>query len=338
MSSSKILILDTLKIGYVSGRHEKILVPPLNASVNKGELIAVIGRNGIGKSTLLRTLAGLQPSLGGEILFDNKKIRDYSRSELAQKVGYISTEIIKASNLNVYDLVALGRFPYTDWMGNIDNENHKSIISALEKTGMLEFKERLVSELSDGERQRTMIARILAQDTGIMIMDEPTAFLDIGSKYEIINLLHLLSHKNEKTIIFSTHDLNMAISQADKIWLVLDNKLIEGAPEDLMIAGAFDHLFDSPEVQFNSENGSYSFRSIEKRSIYLEGEGLIKNWTEKAINRVGISLSGAKTIPYIIVPSVNNKNWQLLAKNSSLEFTSIYELVTWLGNEENKIT
>ena len=276
MSASKILILDKLKIGYASGRNEKILFPPLNASVNKGELIAVIGRNGIGKSTLLRTLAGLQSSLGGKIFFDNKNIHDYSRLELAQKVGYISTEIVKVSHMSVYDLVALGRFPYTDWIGSINHENHRSIISALEKTGMLELQDRPVSELSDGERQRAMIARILAQDTGVMIMDEPTAFLDIGNKYEIINLLHLLSHKNEKAIIFSTHDLSLAISQADKIWLILDNALIEGAPEDLMIAGAFDHLFDSPAVQFNAENGSFSFRNVEKRSVYLEGEGTLK--------------------------------------------------------------
>jgi iron complex transport system ATP-binding protein len=336
-NSVPILSLDSLKIGYVSGRHEKILLPPLNANANCGELIAVIGKNGIGKSTLLRTLTGLQPSLGGEILFGGKNIREYSRLELAQKVGYISTEIVKVSNMSVFDLVALGRFPYTNWMGNIDNENHNVILDALKKTGMTGFSSRFVSELSDGERQRAMIARILAQDTGIMVMDEPTAFLDIGSKYDILHLLHLLSHENAKTIIFSTHDLNMAISQADKIWLILDNKLIEGAPEDLMIAGAFDHLFDSPAVQFNSDNGTFSFLSKQKKNIYLEGEGPIRHWTEKAINRAGFSVSEIKTTPYIIAPSASNKTWQLLAKHSSFEFGSIYDLVSWLRVEENQL-
>jgi iron complex transport system ATP-binding protein len=265
MNSEKILSFNSLKIGYSSGRHEKILLPPLTASAKSGELIAVIGKNGIGKSTLLRTLVGLQPSFGGEVLFGDKNIGSFSRLELAQIVGYISTENAKVSNLNVYDLVALGRFPYTNWMGNIDTESHNMIIYALEMTGMSEFRERFVSELSDGERQRAMIARILAQDTGIMVMDEPMAFLDIGNKYDIISLLHLLSHHNTKTIIFSTHDLEMAISQADKIWLILENKLIEGAPEDLMIAGVFEHLFESPSVQFNSDKGTFSFRSRRKK-------------------------------------------------------------------------
>jgi iron complex transport system ATP-binding protein len=334
MNLTEILSLASLKIGYSSGKHENVLLPPLNACANKGELIAVIGRNGIGKSTLLRTLTGLQPSLGGEIFYRGKNIRDYSRMDLAQKVGYISTEIVKVSNMSVYDLVALGRFPHTNWMGKIDSVNHEVIMNAIEKAGMSALYKRFVSELSDGERQRAMIARILAQDTGIMVMDEPTAFLDIGSKYEILHLLHLLSQKSDKTIIFSTHDLHMAISQSDKIWLILDNKLIEGAPEDLMIEGAFDHLFDSSSVQFNSEHGTFSFRSEDRGSIYIDGEGILRHWTEKAIKRTGFSVSEVKTIPYIIVPSGNSNKWQLSTNNSTFECRSIYELVSWLSKEE----
>ncbi len=332
--SAKILTLDSLKIGYVSGRSEKVLLPPINATANKGELIAVIGKNGIGKSTLLRTIAGLQLPLGGEILYSGKNIHDYSRIDLAQKVGYISTEIVKVSNMSVYDLVSIGRFPHTNWLGKIDGKNHNAIMNALEKTGLSGFRNRFIAELSDGERQRTMIARILAQDTGLMVMDEPTAFLDIGSKYEILHLLHLLSNKNDKTIIFSTHDLHMAVSQADKIWLIIDNELIEGAPEDLMIRGAFDHLFDSSPVKFNSDNGVFSFRSEEMGSIYLEGEGILKHWTEKAVNRAGYSVSEKLTTPYIIIPSVENKMWHLRYGESSKEFGSVYDLIRWLNTEQ----
>jgi iron complex transport system ATP-binding protein len=333
MNMTEILSLDSLKIGYVAGRKENVLLPPLNAFAGKGELIAVIGRNGIGKSTLLRTLTGLQPSLGGDIYYSRKNIRDYSRMDLAQKVGYISTEIVKVSNMTVYDLVALGRFPHTNWTGKIDSENHRIIMDSIEKTSMSSFCQRFVSELSDGERQRAMIARILAQDTGIMIMDEPTAFLDIGSKYEILHLLHVLSRKNEKTIIFSTHDLHMALSQSDKIWLILDNKLMEGAPEDLMSRGAFDHLFDSSPVQFNSENGTFSFRSEARGCIYIYGEGILRHWTEKAINRAGFTVSDVKTTPYIIIPSESNSKWQLSSGASSFEFGSIYELINWISRE-----
>jgi len=331
--SAILLTLDSLKIGYVSGKREKILLPPIKASANKGELIAVIGKNGIGKSTLLRTIAGLQVPLGGKIFYSGKNIHEYSRIDLAQKVGYISTEIVKVSNMTVYDLVSIGRFPHTNWLGKVDQRNHDAIMDALGKTGLSEFRNRFVAELSDGERQRTMIARILAQDTGLMVMDEPTAFLDIGSKYEILHLMHLLSNRNDKTIIFSTHDLHMAVSQADKIWLILDNELIEGAPEDLMIQGAFDHLFDSSPVNFNSDNGVFSFRSEEMGSIYLEGKGILRHWTEKAVNRAGFSVSEKITTPYIIVPSEKNKMWRLSGLDTFHEFGSIYELIRWLNTE-----
>jgi iron complex transport system ATP-binding protein len=326
----EILSLDSLKIGYSSGNINKILLPPLNACAKKGELIAVIGRNGIGKSTLLRTLAGVQKSLGGNILYEGQNIRDYSRMELALKVGYISTEIVRVSNMSVYDLVALGRFPYTNWFGKIGTEDHEKILDAISKTAMVSFYTKFISELSDGERQKAMIARILAQDAGIMVMDEPTAFLDISAKYEILHLLHNLSGENNKTIIFSTHDLQMAIGQADKIWLILDDNLIEGAPEDLMISGAFDNLFSSTNVSFNTEDGTFSFRSDTHGSIYIEGTGLSRYWTEKAVNRAGFSVSKEKTDTFIILPSENVSSWRLKNQYETEEFRSIYELINTL--------
>jgi iron complex transport system ATP-binding protein len=333
---AEILAFDSLKIGYVSRGKEKLLLPPLNAGAFKGELIAVIGKNGIGKSTLLRTLTGLQPSLGGEILYCGKNIFEYTRMELAQIVGYISTEIVKVSNMSVYDLVALGRFPHTNWIGKIGMKNHKVIMDSLEMTSMLPLCNRLISELSDGERQRAMIARILAQDTGIMIMDEPTAFLDVRSKYEILHLMHHLSQKSGKTVIFSTHDLQMAIRQSDKIWLIMDDKLLEGSPEDLIIQGSFNDLFDSSSVYFNLEDGTFSFRSDNKGSIYLDGEGLRRYWTEKAIKRAGFSVSDVKTIPSISLSSENNWRWQLVFNDHTLEVSSIYELIKLLRNIEIK--
>jgi iron complex transport system ATP-binding protein len=332
MNSKEILSVDSLRIGYGSGKNANSLLPPLNARADVGELIAVIGRNGIGKSTLLRTLTGLQKQLGGEIFYFGKNIKDYTRIELAQQVGYISTEIVKVSNMRVYDLVSLGRFPHTDWIGRVGVRDHEVITDALKKTSMSSFAQKFVSELSDGERQKAMIARILAQDTGIMIMDEPTAFLDVASKYEILHLMHLLSGSGNKTIIFSTHDLQMAISQADKIWLILENELIEGAPEDLMLAGEFDHLFDSSTVIFNSGDGTFSFRSDTRGVIYLEGEGNKRYWTEKAINRAGFKVSKEKTLPYILLPSESNFLWKLFKENGVHEFNSLYELIRYLNN------
>ena len=211
--------------------------------------------------------------------------------QLAKEVGYISTEIIKVSNMRVYELVALGRFPHTNWIGKIEKSDHESIMDAINMTSMELFCKKFISELSDGERQKAMIARILAQDAEVMIMDEPTAFLDVAGKYEILHLLHRLSGKRDKTIIFSTHDLQMAISQSDKIWLILDDRLIEGAPEDIMIAGAFDHLFDSSKVIFNNDDGTFSFRSESRGDIFVEGEGNKKYGLQSAINRAGFNVS-----------------------------------------------
>jgi iron complex transport system ATP-binding protein len=331
--TEKILTIEALRIGYKRGGKEKVILPELYSTAFKGELIAVIGKNGVGKSTLLRTITGLQSALGGKIYHEGKDILDYTRMELARKVGYISTEIVRATNMNVYDLVALGRFPYTNWAGKIDEENNQIIVSAIENAGMTALSARYLGELSDGERQRAMIARILAQDTGLMIMDEPTAFLDIGSKYEILHLLHNLAKERGKTIIFSTHDLHIAVSQADKIWLLTETKLVEGAPEDLMIGGDFDHIFDSSPVRYNSDHGTFTFPSDDKGSIYLEGEGILRHWTEKAINRAGYSVAGNKTNPFIIIPTGNCKNWCLTTDKYKTEFDSIYELISGLDRK-----
>lgn len=329
--TTKILSLESVIIGYKSGRTGKSILPPLTASAGKGELIAVIGRNGIGKSTLLRTIAGIQRPLGGEILYGNRQITDYSGMELAQNISYISTEVVKSGNMSVYELVALGRYPYTNWMGKIDAENHEAIVSALEKCSMIDFAGRLISELSDGERQRAMIARILAQDTGIMIMDEPTAFLDVSGRYEILHLMHDISRNSGKSIIFSTHDLQSAISQADKIWLILDDMLVEGAPEDLMIKGVFDKLFNLSAVQFNSITGTFTFHTEERGTIYVKGEGSRKYWIEKAINRAGFLTSSSLTDPYISVPAKASDDYLLIKNDSIVSFNTAYDLVNYLS-------
>jgi iron complex transport system ATP-binding protein len=251
MKEDPLLLVNSLLIGYSSGRRAFQVLPELNASASAGELIAVIGRNGIGKSTLLRTLTGLQPALGGSILLSGKEISEYSRMELARKIGYISTEVVRTGSMSVYDLVALGRFPHTNWIGTLDIDSRKAITEAIRKSGMEGFEFRQVAELSDGERQRAMIARVLAQDAELMIMDEPTAFLDIAGRYEITKLAYDLTRLG-KTIIYSTHDLNPALTTTDKIWLLFKDKLIEGTSDELISNGSFDRLFESSPIDFSS--------------------------------------------------------------------------------------
>jgi iron complex transport system ATP-binding protein len=329
-----ILSFKNIEIGFTSGKFRHVLLPPLNGSAGNGELIAVIGKNGIGKSTLLRTVAGLQVLLAGELTIDSKNIKEYSRVQLSAKIGYISTEIIKVSNMKVYDLVSLGRFPHTNWLGRINATDDNVIMEAITKTGMLEFRDRPITELSDGERQRAMVAMVLAQDAGIMVMDEPTAFLDISSRFEIIQLMHELTRSRNKTIIFSTHDLTMALSQADKIWLLKEQGVIEGAPEDLMLEGAFNTLFDDRKIQFNSNDGSFTIRNDEKGKIIVSGKGEKKYWTEKALIRAGYAVVDSESAVEIEISGPGNSNWKCKTPASSHEFDSIYELVNWIRDND----
>jgi iron complex transport system ATP-binding protein len=329
----EILSFDSLLIGYSSGKNKMILLPHLKACAYEGELIAVIGQNGIGKSTLLRTITGLQDNLGGTVNINGKTIKSYSRIDFARNIGYISTEPVRVANMKVFDLVALGRYPHTDWLGKLKSEDQKIIMNAIEKVGMQLFVNRYINELSDGERQRAMIARVLAQDTDLLVMDEPTAFLDIKSKYEIVHLLHDLSKKRGKTIIFSTHDLNIAVSEADKIWLILKDSFNEGAPEDLIISGAFNVLFKDSLVRFNQGDGSFSFRNEFKGNINISGEGISRVWTEKALNRAGYDVSQKNaTINIEVISGHDGSSWILEKETTKIEFNSVYDLVTWLSN------
>lgn len=334
-STGNILSFNNLEIGFETGKSRRILLPPLSGSAEHGELIAVIGKNGIGKSTLIRTLTGLQAPLSGELTIDGKLISEYSRIGLSTRIGYISTEIVRVSNMKVYDLVSLGRFPHTNWLGRIDSYDNEVIIDSIAKTGMSEFRKRPVTELSDGERQRAMIAMVLAQDADIMLMDEPTAFLDLSSKFEIIHLLHELTRSRRKTIIFSTHDLATAVSQADKIWLLKEAGLSEGAPEDLMLDGSFKTLFDKTKVKFNSHDGSFSFRNDEKGRIFVRGKGELKHWTEKALSRAGYAIVETESVTEVEVPSQSNSKWKCKVPGYNLEFESIYDLVNWIRRNDS---
>lgn len=328
-----ILSFDSLLIGYRYGKYQNIILPPLSSFAIRGELIAIIGQNGVGKSTFLRTISGLQKSLGGEIRIKSALIQDYSRYDLARNIGYISTEPVRVSNMKVYDLVSLGRYPHTDWTGKLTKTDSDLVDEAIVKVGLQNLTGRYINELSDGERQRAMIARVLAQDAEILIMDEPTAYLDIRSKYEIIHLLHDLSRNRGKTVIFSTHDLVTAIAESDKVWLTLPDSFVEGAPEDLVLNGSFNRLFDSSVVNFSVSDASFTFinRAVHGK-VNVEADGVVRYWTEKAANRAGFEISNDHSglrIKFVI--DDDEQKWLVYTDNSVIEFSSLYQMVNWLN-------
>jgi len=331
-----ILNIDNLEIGYsLKKEYKNILFKDINLSANSGELIALLGKNGIGKSTLLRNIAGLQEPLAGKISFYNKLLKKYKRSEFARMVSFVSTEIVRVTNLKVFDLVALGRFPHTNWMGKLQTEDIVRSNAAIGMVGMKSYLNKNVDEISDGERQRVMIARTLAQDTKIIVLDEPTAFLDLPNKFEIVHLLNKLSKEEKKTIIFSTHDLNTAIHEADKIWLMLDDRIIEGAPEDLILNDQFNELFKDSTLNFDKVKGDFRMKRSQIDKIGLFGEGLHYNWTKKALERLDYKVMKDKHESKSVKIEVGKDNceWILNLENNKLVFKSIYDLSLYLKSQ-----
>jgi cobalamin transport system ATP-binding protein len=252
-------ILNTidLSIGYTSGKHQAIIAKNLNISLLKGELVCLLGKNGIGKSTLLRTLTKVQPKLSGNIFLKNELLENVSHNELAKNISLVLTEKIPSGNLTVYELIALGRQPYTNWLGNLTEEDKMKIDHAIEQTGLKGLVEERCDELSDGQLQRVMICRALAQDTDIIILDEPTAHLDIQHKIETFKLLQQLARQLGKTILISTHEVQLAIQLATYLWLMTDSGIISGNPLILIENDQINQLFDSKSVIFDKHSNRF---------------------------------------------------------------------------------
>lgn len=241
-----IQLLNT-KIGYNTKRQndKSPNFPIINSSLHEGEFVSLIGRNGCGKSTLLRTLAGMQPTLGGEILYFGKSLSSYDLRERARLLSIVTPTVIPDPSMTVLDLVALGRSPYTGFWGNLSSEDRAIIADSLETVGLPDYAQRLASTLSDGERQKVLIAKTLAQQTPVILLDEPTSFLDYPSKISTMRILRDLAHNHHKTILLSTHDLEQATKFSDTIWL-LDKQsgLTVGTPSQLLSQGLLARTLD----------------------------------------------------------------------------------------------
>lgn len=244
--------LHDVTLGY----GERVLMADASVGFGWGELTALIGRNGTGKSTLLRTIAALAKPQRGHITIGGVDASALTMREVASRIAFVSTEDVRVQNLHVWDVVSLGRAPYTNWVGRLTEEDRAKVRESLRLVGMEHFAEASMDSLSDGERQRVMIARALAQDTPIILLDEPTAFLDLPNKYEICLLLKRLAHKEGKCILFSTHDLSIAIEICDTIAVIEGGKFHYGTAEMLMEEGVMRRIFNSAQIEFDRERGN----------------------------------------------------------------------------------
>ncbi len=252
-----VLKTENVSIGFVTKKVQSIVASNINIELQQGELVGLVGANGIGKSTLLRTICKVQKPLNGDVFINNKNLEQISSNKLAKALSLVLTEQVASKNLSVFELVALGRQPYTNWVGNLSGHDKTIVKNAMSKTNIEELKDKKCFELSDGQLQKVMIARALAQDTDLVILDEPTTHLDMYHKAYVLKLLKSLVKETNKTILFSSHEIDLAIQLCDKIIVMTKENIEMNSPCTLIEKGAFNTLFPKDLIVFDEKTGSF---------------------------------------------------------------------------------
>ena len=296
-TTHSVLSASNLSIGYHSGNNAVTVMQDINLQLHSGRLTAMLGRNGIGKSTLLRTIAGAQPSLNGTVLLDGRNINEYSPRELSRQMSLVYTDRTQAGGLTVKQLVSLGRYPHTGFFGRLGKHDRNVVTQSMAAAGIAHKETAFVAELSDGERQKAMIARALAQETPIMLLDEPTSFLDVASRIEVMTLLHRLAHDEHKAILLSTHDIALALSLADELWVAThDHHILQGCTEDCILSGTVQQMFahdGQNGIIFDTALGNFEIPLQATRGYTLRGDNpTLLRWIANALRRNGIAATG----------------------------------------------
>lgn len=322
------LHIESLSIGYRTRRTETLVASGIDLTLESGELVCLLGPNGAGKSTLMRTVAGMQPALAGRATIDGADIHRMAARERARRLSVVLTDKVEAGLLTSYALVGLGRYPHTNWSGRLSETDHEVIAESLRRVAADELSHRYVSDLSDGERQRIMVARALAQEPRMMILDEITAFLDLPRRVEMMRLLRQLARDTGAAILLSTHDLELALRAADRVWLLpKGGELQAGAPEDLVLSGAFEAAFANDGVDFDPSRGSFQVHRHFVGEVELKGEGLERYWAARALEREGLRIwTGADAAPVARVEASADNGWTLTIDDDSTHHLELYEL------------
>lgn len=322
---SETIKIDQLSIGYPGKNAPHIVASNICTSLQCGELTCLLGTNGAGKSTLLRTLSLAQEALSGTILLEGRDIKHYSRSELATLISLVLTDRCEVEGMTVRELVELGRTPYTDFWGKLGETDEKIVEGAINMVGISNLAKRRINTLSDGERQKAMIAKALAQETPIILLDEPTAFLDFPSKVEVMQLLRRLSHDTQKSILLSTHDLELALQIADKIWLMEQGKeMVTGTPEDLSINNSLTNFFERDGIHFNPHTGLFAVDTPINSHIHVEGKGKRFDMVKKALRRIGIDATDSESS---ITIRVSDNDYSIYQENSLISTSITIEML-----------
>lgn len=327
-----------LAVGYRTGRQRRAVLERVTVSVAPGELVCLLGPNGIGKSTLIRTLARMQPPLWGSVEVGGVALESLSVGALAQRLGVVLTERVPVESLRVRQVVELGRYPYSGWLGRLGAGDRVVIDWALHAVGVTHLADRDYDRISDGERQRVMVARALAQEPLLLILDEPTAFLDVPSRVELMGLLRRLTRGGSLAVVVSTHDLELALRAADVLWLLMPGgEIMTGAPEDVIANGAIAQAFEGRQIRFHAEERAFRWLTGERGSARIDGHGFRAEMAKAVLEREGFSV-GADQRPAIIV-HIDGEGWRLTADGANAAgdtFRSLAAQVRLLAHNEGK--
>lgn len=274
--------------GLVAGYDGQPLLGPYQLHAPRGDFVCLIGANGAGKSTLIRTLCGMQPAVAGDVLLDGRPLAAQSARERARLLAVVLTDRVDTMLMTGYELACLGRYPHIGWGGRLRDADHAIVHGALLQAGAMPLADRLVSRMSDGERQRIMIARALAQQPQLLVLDEATAFLDLPRRIELMQLLQDLAHQQQLSIVLSTHDLELALRYADALWLIDgQRRLHTGAPEDLALRGALSDAFAADGLDFDLDRGELRVGRGGAIPMRVNGDGVRRVWAQRALQRLG---------------------------------------------------
>lgn len=278
-----------LSLGYRKGKEAKEILSGLDFELFSGELTCLLGPNGVGKSTLIKSILGQLTPFSGGIFLEGQAIQNLSVQELSKWIAVVLTDPVFPGNMTVGQLVALGRTPHTGWTGKLNPSDRQIVGKALSDTKISYLRDERLSEISDGQRQKAMIARALAQDGQVLILDEPTAHLDLVNRFEIMSLLRGIAASRGKAILVVTHDLDIALETADRFWLLnCGTPLISGRPEDLILSGQINQLLPSDSYQFSVKRGKMEF-DVQGSKFEIEGPPELVYWVEKALRKAGVS-------------------------------------------------
>lgn len=328
----RIIWTENITTGYLNQKKKQIISDKLSLNIRNGELVALLGPNGCGKSTLMRTMGGLQKAISGYIFINGQNVQKMTASQRAKYLSLVLTEKIDSSNLTIKDIVSIGRYPYIGYMGKLSSVDWQIVNESLQACSLEDWGERFFSELSDGEKQRAMIARALAQSTPFMLLDEPTAHLDLPNRIEMMRMLNQLAKNTGKAILISTHELDLAMQWADTIWLMNnEGKVFSGIPEDIVLSGKVAEIFCNQHFYFDMKSANFKMNRRHMLPISINGEGIETEWTIRALERIGFTIATFNKAEIHL--DISLQKWTLSSDGIVTgEFHSIEGMLTSLQN------